>query len=85
MVLGTSAVWVALTFAMLDAPSASLWFGIRMVLFAVGLGALALLAALLVARPRGSRAAFGITVAGCLAFCLQTAVLDALVWPAYFR
>jgi hypothetical protein len=25
-----------------------------------------------------------LAVAGCLFFCLQTAVLDAILWPAYY-
>ena len=85
IVLASSAVWMPLTFAMLDAPSWLLWLGIRVVLFAVALGSLAILAALLSARPHDSGWAFRAAIAGCLAFCLQTAVLDALVWPAYFH
>ena len=85
MVLAPSAVWMPLTFAMLDAPSPLLWLGIRLVLFAVALGSLAILAALLAARPRQSGWAFRLAIAGCVAFCLQTALLDALVWPAYFQ
>jgi hypothetical protein len=84
IVLVPSALWMPLTFAMLDAPSGLLWLSIRLVLFAVAIGSLALLTALPAARPRDNGWPFRLAIAGCLAFCLQTAILDALVWPAYF-
>ena len=84
LVLVPSVLWMPLTFAMLEAPSAGLWWAIRVVLFAVGAGSLGLLAALLAIRPRGSALAWGLAVLGLAAFCFQTAVLDAVVWPAYF-
>ncbi len=84
LVLAPSALWMPLTFTMLDAPSPFLWIAIRLVLFAVGLGSLAMLASVCAARPRPLGASFWLAVAGCAAFCVQTALLDALVWPAYF-
>lgn len=84
LVLVPSALWMPLTFAMLDSPSSLLWVAIRGVLFAVGAGSVGILGALIVAAPRPRGTAFSLAVAGALAFCLQTAVLDALVWPAYF-
>lgn len=56
----------------------------RLVLAVTGLGSVGILAAIVAARPRPGGVAFVLAVAGCLLFCLQTAVLDALVWPAYF-
>ena len=41
-------------------------------------------AALLALRPRQPRWAYWLAVAGSLPFALQTAVLDALLWPAFF-
>jgi hypothetical protein len=83
-VLAPSALWMPLTLVMLTSPGPILWTAIRLTLFTVGLGSLGILAVLLAARPRQSGWAFRLAVAGSLAFCLQTAVLDALVWPAYF-
>jgi hypothetical protein len=82
LILLPSALWLPLTAEMLAAPSAGLWWTIRLVLFAVAVGSLGVLWSVAVATPpaRGRLVA----VAGCLAFCLQTVVLDALVWPAYF-
>jgi len=84
LILLPSALWLPLTFAMLDAPSAALWVGIRTVLALVALGSLGLVAALAVASPVEAPVARAIALAGALAFSLQTALLDALVWPAYF-
>jgi hypothetical protein len=84
LILVPSALWLPLTFAMLEAPSGALWLAIRAALALVGVGSLGLLAAVATAGPSPARIARGAAVAGALAFSLQTAVLDALVWPAYF-
>lgn len=83
LVLLFSALWLPLTARMLDEPSIALWWVIRLDLFLVALGSLGLLVSLSTLRgpvPRGR----GLALLGLLPFCLQTAVLDALVWPAYF-
>lgn len=85
LVLVPSALWMPLTFLVLEHPSAWLWWIVRLDLALVGLGAVGICAALLALRapapaPRGRVLA----VVGTLPFVLQTAVLDALVWPAYF-
>ena len=83
-ILIPSALWTPLTMVMLQTPNAGLWLAIRLVLGLAGLGSLGLLAALLALQPRPPRRVYGLALAGCLFFCLQTAVLDALVWVAYF-
>jgi hypothetical protein len=84
LILLPSALWLPLTFEMLEAPSAALWLAIRSVLALVGLGSLGLLAAVASAAPHDAPRARRLALAGCAFFSLQTAVLDALVWPAYF-
>ena len=84
LILLPSALWMPLTLAMLEEPGILLWGAIRLTLVAVGVGSLGLLAALVAVRPRKPTLAHRLAVAGALAFCLQTAVLDAVVWPAYF-
>jgi len=85
LVLIPSALWMPLTFAMLDAPSAALWAAIRTVLALVGIGSLGLVAAVATAQPPDAAPlARAVAVVGALAFSFQTAILDALVWPAYF-
>jgi hypothetical protein len=84
LILLPSALWLPLTAAMIAAPGAALWAAIRFDLALVGLGSLGLLAALLAAGPSEAFRARRAAVVGALFFCLQTAVLDALVWPAYY-
>jgi len=84
LILFPSAIWMPLTFAMLDKPGRTLWWAIRITLAVVGIGSLGLLVLLLVLSHEEPTWAFGLAVAGSVAFCFQTAVLDALVWPRYF-
>jgi hypothetical protein len=84
LILFPSAAWMPLTFAMLEAPDPVRWLAIRLVLGAVGIGSAALVAALLALRASGPRGAHRLAVAGSAAFAVQTALLDALIWPAYF-
>lgn len=83
-ILIPSAFWTPLALQMLEEPSTVLWLLIRVVLAITGLSSLALLAALITLKPRQSGWAYWLAVAGSVFFCLQTAVLDALVWPAFF-
>jgi len=84
LVLFPSAVWMPLTFAMLENPSRILWWAIRVTLAVVGVGSLGLLALLVILTHNEPMWIYWLAVAGSGAFCLQTAVLDALVWPRYF-
>jgi len=83
-ILVPSALWMPLTFAMLETPSAGLWLLIRAVLATVGIGSVAMLVGL-IQVPRGpSPLARRIAIAGCAFFTLQTAVLDSIVWTILF-
>lgn len=84
LILLPSALWMPLTFAMLDEPHDGLWMVIRLVLGLVGIGSLAMIAALLALHPRRPSVPYWLAVAGSIAFSVQTALLDAVVWPAYF-
>lgn len=84
MILVPSALWTPLTLALLDQGSAHLWLSIRLVLYLVAAGSIGLLVALLVLQPRQSSWAYRLAVAGSVAFCFQTALLDAGVWTALF-
>jgi hypothetical protein len=84
LILLPSALWMPLTFAMLEAPGDGLWWAVRGVLAAVAVGSLGLLAGLVAVRPSTPSWAHRLAVVGSVAFCFQTAVLDAVVWPAYF-
>jgi hypothetical protein len=84
LILVPSALWMPLTFLMIGSPSLPAWIGIRLVLGITGVASLLLLAALFLVQPAAPVWAHRIAVIGCAAFCIQTAVLDALVWTAYF-
>jgi hypothetical protein len=84
LILLPSALWMPLTFAMLSDPHEGLWMLIRLVLALVGIGSLAMIASLVALQPRQPRMSYVLAVAGSVAFAVQTALLDALIWPAYF-
>jgi hypothetical protein len=84
LILIPSALWMPLTFAMIQAPGPGTWLAIRVTLGAVGIGSVLLVLSLLRIEPRTPERAHKLAVAGSLAFTFQTAVLDALIWPAYF-
>ena len=84
LVLLGSALWLPMTARMLLAPDAQIWGGIRIVLALVGIGATGiLLLAFRVALTRGGAASWAAAI-GSIPFFTQTALLDALIWPAYF-
>jgi hypothetical protein len=83
-ILAPSALWMPLTVEMLASPGPVLWLAIRTVLALVGLGSLGLVVALLRVRPRPAGRAYALALAGAVAFSIQTALLDAIVWPYYF-
>lgn len=84
LVLVPSALWLPLTSLLIAEPSTALWWGIRFDLALVGLGAAGLLVALLRVEPVPSTAARRLAVIASVPFVVQTALLDALVWTAYF-
>jgi hypothetical protein len=84
LILVPSALWMPLTLAMIENPGTALWVAIRLALFAVGAGSILLVAALLWLKPASPRTAHRLAVAGSVAFTFQTAVLDAVVWPAFY-
>jgi len=84
LILLPSALWMPLTFAMLESPGAGLWVAIRIVLAIVGVGSLGLIGALLSLDSGRGGAAYGLAIVGSVAFAVQTALLDAIVWPAFF-
>jgi len=83
-ILFPSALWMPLTFAAVDAgTSTSAWL-VRALLALIGLASLGLLYALLTLKPVQSRSGHRLALLGSALFCLQTVVLDAVVWSMYF-
>ena len=84
LVLFPSALWMPLTLRAAAGPEPWIFWLVRLDLAAVAVGSVGLLVALLALRsPRAARGR-GLALAGLLPFCVQTAVLDAVVWPALY-
>lgn len=84
LVLVGSALWLPLTYAWADAPSTFAWLLVRVDLALVALGSLGLLACVLTVTPRPPLWLHVLALVGCLAFNVQTVVLDATLWPAWY-
>jgi hypothetical protein len=82
-ILFPSALWLPLTAAYIESPSTLLWWAVRIDLLLVGLGA-SLLWWMLIARARRGPGWLWAAAGVFVFFWIQTAVLDATIWPAYF-
>jgi hypothetical protein len=85
VILILSALWMPLTLFALEGSNLGFLWAVRIVLAVVGLASIGLLFALLNVEPRLPRWAHRLAVAGSVGFCLQTAILDAIVWVAFFK
>ena len=83
LILVASALWLPLTAWMLASPSGLLWAAVRFDLALVAVGALGLLSDV-IRGPRFGRLPWLAAVVGLVPFCIQTVVLDALIWPWFF-
>ncbi len=84
LVMVAAASWMPLTFAYLERPSDVLWLAVRTGLFSVGAGSIGLTISLFAMKPRAEGISGVLALLGLLFFCLQTAFLDAFVWPEFF-
>jgi hypothetical protein len=85
LILVFSALWMPSTAAYIQNTSATMWVFVRIVLFIVGLASVALLIYLLKLRPQKPGLWYWLAIIGLIPFCIQTAILDALIWPALFK
>jgi len=84
-ILLPSALWMPLTFLAVERSSLAILWMVRMVLVIVGLASVSLIAALLKVMPRQSLWAHRVALVGSVGFCLQTAILDAILWSTFFQ
>jgi len=84
-ILVPSALWMPLVARMVAEPGEVVWWAIRLSLFVVALAPLALVVVLLRIRPRSPVVAHRLALGGSVVFTAHTLVLDALLWPAFFR
>tara|TARA_B100000945_G_C20399583_1_gene606615 strand:+ start:499 stop:1059 length:561 start_codon:yes stop_codon:yes gene_type:complete len=80
-----SIFWMPMTFSMLIEPSYILWIAIKVVLGIVGLSASSLMIILIKSKIQGEYLHYYIALIGIIPFWIQTMILDAVVWPYYFR
>jgi len=79
-ILFPSALWMPLTFLAIEQSSLALLWLVRIVLVGVGSASLGLFAALLKVQPRQPVWAHRMALLGSVVFCLQTVLLDAILW-----
>lgn len=84
VILVFSAFWMPLTYKLIETQWHGWWFYIRMVLFFVALGSLALLCAFLMISQKEPAWSYWLAVAGAVVFFIQTGIIDAFVWTAMF-
>jgi hypothetical protein len=84
-ILVPSALWMPATYWAIEMQSVLLVWAVRIILILVGLFSLGLLAALLGTQPREPAWAHTLAVIGSICFCIQTVVLDAIVWGMAFQ
>ena len=80
----SSTLWMPLTFSMMKVPSDGTWFAIRSVLTVTGIASVTLLVSLFASNAERGDWLFWAAVAGLTPFIIQTAILDAVIWPRYF-
>jgi hypothetical protein len=74
-----------LTLLTVEQASTGLLWVVRIVLAIVGLASLGLLLALSTIKPPQSSWAYKMAIIGAAFFCVQTAILDAIIWGSLFR
>jgi hypothetical protein len=83
-ILFPSALWMPLTFQAIERSSLELLWLVRLVLIVVGTASVSLFVAVLKVTPRQPLWAHRIALVGSVVFCFQTAILDAILWSAFF-
>lgn len=84
-ILVPSALWLPLTFLAVEQSSTVLLFAVRVVLWLVAISSLALYFAIQKVEPRHPLWAHWMARIGSISFCVQTVLLDAIVWVYYFK
>ena len=88
LVLFPSAAWMPLTGEFLEGPSLGLWWLVKADLWLTLTGSLGLLAATVTLTPAWPGRIRGLAIASAVGFCIQTVLLDGIVWvwlfPAFF-
>lgn len=84
-ILLPSALWLPLVYVAVEQSSQAWLWLVRVSLILVGAASLGILVILLKNRPQKAGIAYRLAVVGSIFFCIQTVLLDAIVWGAFFR
>jgi hypothetical protein len=84
-ILIPSALWLPLTMLTVGQTSQLLVWPVRLDLALVAIASLVLLVALIKVQPRKSTWMHRLAILGCVLFCFQTVILDAIVWAVNFH
>ena len=84
IILFPSALWMPLTFLAVEQSNTVLLWVVRLLLVVVGVASIGLFIALMKVMPRHPLWAHRIALVGVVGFCVQTAILDAIIWGLYF-
>jgi hypothetical protein len=84
-ILIPSALWMPLTFLAIEQFNLALLWTVRMVLVVVGAASVGLFFALLKVKHRQPLWVYQMALVGSVGFCIQTVILDAVLWGAFFR
>jgi hypothetical protein len=80
-----STLWMPLVGMMISNPSTILWIGIRIALAIVTIVAIVVFILLLKISPKQSGLFYYFSLIGLLIFIIHTGVLDAMVWPYFWK
>jgi len=83
-ILIPSALWMPFSLLAVEISSPVMVWVVRLVLTVVGLASMGLLISLTRVKPVHPRWAQILAVIGSIAFCVQTVLLDAIIWGALF-
>ena len=84
VILVFSTLWMPLSIAAYYQSSTLFLWLVRLALWIISAASLALLGALLTLRPRRKPWVHWAAVVGCIFFCVQTVILDAVTWVMFF-
>lgn len=80
-----STLWMPLVDLMVSNSSTLLWIGIRIALAVVGLASVVIFVLLLKVSPKQSDFFYYSTLVGLSIFIFHTGVLDAVIWPYFWK
>ena len=84
-ILIPSALWLPLTFLAVEQSSPAFEWAAKLDLGSVAIASLGLFVALLKVKPSSPLWAHRMALVGCVFFCIQTVIFDALIWGFFFR